>query len=233
MLRTGLSANRGIFYLLCHLRLLSHKLKWYNGFIKKDIFAAFVQGSRPGGAVNILISGGCKNGKSYFAQHLAKQQAGEHAPLYYVATMLPADEEDQARVRRHQAERDGWGFTTLERSNRIGTLEADFSGSFLLDSVTALLSNEMFGRDGTVDEEAYLRVAAELEQLAEKSGNIIFVSDYIYSDAMKYEELTELYRKGLAWIDRTLAQKCDAVIEVAYGNIHLIKDDRNLQIIDL
>ena len=180
--------------------------------------------------MNIFISGGCKNGKSYYAQHLAKQQTAENTPLYYIATMQPADEEDQTRILRHQQEREGWGFTTLEQSGSIGSLDADFSGSFLLDSVTALLSNEMFRKDGSVDRTAYLRVAGELEQLAEKSGNIVFVSDYIYSDAMKYEEQTELYRKGLAWIDRVLAKKCDAVIEVSYGNIQLLKDDRNLQI---
>jgi adenosylcobinamide kinase/adenosylcobinamide-phosphate guanylyltransferase len=175
--------------------------------------------------VNIFISGGCKNGKSYYAQHLAKRQAADNVPLYYIATMEPADEEDDARILRHRQERDGWGFTTLEQSRNIGALDADFSGSFLLDSVTALLSNEMFGKDGTVDRTAYLRVADELVQLADKSGNLVFVSDYIYSDAMKYEELTELYRKGLAWIDRALAKKCDAVIEVSYGNIHVLKGE--------
>jgi adenosylcobinamide kinase/adenosylcobinamide-phosphate guanylyltransferase len=175
--------------------------------------------------MNIFISGGCKNGKSFYAQHLAKRQATGNLPLYYIATMEPADEEDDARILRHREERDGWGFITLEQSRDIGSLEADFTGSFLLDSVTALLSNEMFRRDGSVDRTAYLRVAEELEQLAEKSGNIVFVSDYIYSDALKYDELTELYRKGLAWIDRTLAKKCDAVIEVSYANIQLLKGD--------
>lgn len=175
--------------------------------------------------MRILISGGCKNGKSYYAQELARRQARDGAPLYYIATMAPTDEEDEARIRRHRREREGWGFTTLEKSGGIGSLDADFSGSFLLDSVTALLSNEMFRKDGTVDRTAYLRVAEELALLAEKSGSIVFVSDYIYSDAVKYEELTELYRKGLAWIDRALAKKCDAVIEVTYGNVRMIKGD--------
>jgi adenosylcobinamide kinase/adenosylcobinamide-phosphate guanylyltransferase len=175
--------------------------------------------------MNILISGGCKNGKSYYAQELAKRQAAENGPLYYIATMEPADEEDDARILRHRREREGWGFTTLEQSRDIGALKADFTGSFLFDSVTALLSNEMFRSDGTVDREAYLRVAEDLVRLAEKSGNIVFVSDYIYSDAMKYEELTELYRKGLAWIDRALAKACDAVIEVSYGNILFLKGE--------
>lgn len=175
--------------------------------------------------MKIFISGGCKNGKSYYAQQLAVRQAENGAPLYYIATMDPVDEEDHARIHRHRREREGLGFTTLEQSMGMDSLEADFSGSFLLDSVTALLSNEMFQKDGTVDRTAHRRVASDLLRLAEKCANIVFVSDYIYSDAMKYDELTELYREGLAWIDRALAEKCDAVIEVTYGNIRMIKGD--------
>ncbi|MDF3000747.1 MAG: hypothetical protein K0Q48_866 [Bacillota bacterium] len=177
--------------------------------------------------MNVFISGGCKNGKSYFAQSLAKWQAAENRPLYYIATMHPVDGEDQARILRHREERQGWGFSTIEKSTEIGRMEADFTGSFLLDSVTALLSNEMFRRDGTIDHEAHRRIAEELTQLAQQSNRMVFVSDYIYSDAERYDELTELYRKGLAWIDRTLARVCDVVIEVAFGRIQIIKGPAN------
>ena len=49
--------------------------------------------------MSTYISGGCKNGKSFYAQRVAK--AGG-APLYYVATMIPRDDEDRARVLRHR-----------------------------------------------------------------------------------------------------------------------------------
>ena len=173
--------------------------------------------------MNILISGGCKNGKSYYAQHMAKNQAADGKPLYYIATMRPADEEDHHRIKRHRLERDGWGFTTIEQSERILEIDADFSGSFLFDSVTALLANEMFPFNGEIDLQAYQRLASELETFADKTGNTVFVSDGIYSDTVQYEPLTEGYRKGLAFIDRTLARKCDVVIEVAFGMITLIK----------
>ena len=50
--------------------------------------------------MTIFLSGGCKNGKSTLAQHAAKKLAGD-GPLYYIATMIPHDEEDRARIRRH------------------------------------------------------------------------------------------------------------------------------------
>ncbi|MGI6730478.1 MAG: bifunctional adenosylcobinamide kinase/adenosylcobinamide-phosphate guanylyltransferase [Anaerovoracaceae bacterium] len=175
--------------------------------------------------MNIFISGGCKNGKSYFAQHLAKQQAAAGGPLYYIATMQPVDEEDDARIIRHQEEREGWGFKTIEQSRNISQIQADFSGSFLFDSVTALLSNEMFPSAEEVVKDAYLSIAKDVVDFARKTGNTVFVSDYIYSDAMKYDELTECYRRGLAYIDKALAKECQVVIDVSYGHINYLKGE--------
>lgn len=176
--------------------------------------------------MNVFISGGCKNGKSFFAQEEAKKQADQQkVPLYYVATMIPADDEDQARIRRHVAEREGWGFTTIEQGINLCEIldRADPKGVFLLDSVTALLSNEMFGRPEGMDLHAGERVRAELLQFAEKTGNTIFVSDYLYSDALQYDQFTESYRKGLAVCDRALAGICNRVVEVCYGSKYFFK----------
>lgn len=179
--------------------------------------------------MNFLISGGCKNGKSFYAQRLARDMAQQqNIPLYYLATMIPVDEEDRARIRRHLKERDGWGFDTIEQGldvcscldgNTLTGAKVNPKGAFLLDSVTALLSNEMFRPDGSVDHSAPARLAQQLCQFAERTGNTVFVSDYIYSDAFSYESLTEEYRKGLALLDRTLARVCNRVIEVSYGFI--------------
>lgn len=177
--------------------------------------------------MNIFISGGAKNGKSYHAQELARSMARDAGlPMYYLATMIPRDCEDLARIRRHLAERDGWGFETIEQglnicgaltSRTVSGREVDPCGVFLLDSVTALLSNEMFRDDGSVDLAAPERLSDELERFALATGNSVFVSDYIYSDSTAFDDFTEPYRRGLALLDRTLARVCGQVIEVAYG----------------
>ena len=183
--------------------------------------------------MNWFISGGCKNGKSHFAQNIAREMAAESParPLYYLATMIPHDVEDEERIARHLREREGLGFETIERGYDVsGCLKGrtvlgkpvDPQGVFLLDSVTALLSNEMFP-DGGVDLKAPQRLAEELVGFARRTGSVVFVSDYIYSDAMIYDELVEAYRRGLALIDRTLAATCDRVAEVAFGFIKLRK----------
>lgn len=168
--------------------------------------------------MNVYISGGCKNGKSYHAQRIA-QAMGK--PLYYLATMIPHDEEDRARIRRHLQERDGWGFETIECGTDILSAldSADCRGSFLLDSVTALLSNEMFREDGSFDEDAASRVADDLMEFVRRAPNTVMVSDYIYSDAILYDEMVEKYRAGLAYIDRKVARECGCVIEVVNGTM--------------
>lgn len=173
--------------------------------------------------MSTFISGGCKNGKSFYAQRIAKDSG---TPLYYIATMIPHDAEDDARILRHRDERDGWGFETLECGRDIlSCLEhADPKGSFLLDSVTALLSNEMFAPDGFHPDCAE-RIADELCEFVLRAPNTVLVSDFIYSDAAVYDEWTETYRRGLAHIDRRLAAVCDCVIEVVNGQIICYKGE--------
>ena len=171
--------------------------------------------------MRIFISGGCKNGKSFYAQTLCGSMRPTGSPLYYLATMVPADDEDRQRIEKHQHEREGWGFETVEVERDIlkAASTCDVTGTFLLDSVTALLANEMFDRYGNVPSVAPQKVAEELTQLTTKIDNIVFVSDYIYSDAARYDPLTEEYRRGLAFVDRTLANVCDSVLELSGGNV--------------
>ena len=186
--------------------------------------------------MNIFISGGCKNGKSFHAQELARDMARERgAKLYYIATMIPKDDEDRIRIKRHLKAREGWGFTTVEIGTHLmGILEGsikdengepvDPSGVFLMDSVTALLSNEMFDTEGNFDESAGERVRDEVVAFAKGTGSTVFVSDYIYSDANIYaDDFTENYRKALAGCDVALAKACDQVIEVSFGTFRTIK----------
>ena len=140
-------------------------------------------------------------------------------PIYYLATMIPRDREDETRIKKHVADRAGWGFETVECGTHILSAldRADPRGFFLVDSVTALLSNEMFRPDGTMDETAPARVERELAGFAARVGGAVFVSDYLYSDAADYDAWTEAYRAGLARADHRLAALADAAAEVCAG----------------
>ena len=161
-----------------------------------------------------LLSGGSKSGKSMLAQSICKSLP---APHYYLATLRPTDEEDRSIVRRHLKERDGWGFTTIEcESGILSALEkARENGTFLLDSVTALLANEMFCPDGSVDQTAGERLAQELAEFSRRAENVVFVADFVFSDGRSYGALTEDYRRALGLVGVRLAEVCGNVAELS------------------
>lgn len=176
----------------------------------------------------IFISGGAKNGKTTLGQDLTVKLSGGDTH-YYVATMIPADEEDRDRIRRHIEDRDGMGFETIEVGrNILSCLETvDCAGSFLLDSVTALLLNELFPDplSPEMDVAAAETCGDDLVTFAKSVRNAVFISDYIYSDVQRYDEITETYRRCLASIDRKLAAISDTVIEVSAGTIFVHKGE--------
>ena len=167
--------------------------------------------------MTVLISGGAKNGKSSLAQDLAVRMA-DGGNLYYIATMIPVDDEDRDRIRRHVEDRRGMGFQTIECGRGIlSSLEnTDKNGTFLVDSLTALLANEMF-HSGSIDRMAGTRCAGEVVQFSNSVKNAVLVSDNIFCDAAEYDEVTELYRRSLATVDRAAAQACGTVIELSVG----------------
>ena len=58
----------------------------------------------------VFITGGCRSGKSAYAQRLAEHMSGERL---YVATAVPHDQEMRERIRQHRRER-GQGWRTYE-----------------------------------------------------------------------------------------------------------------------
>ena len=168
--------------------------------------------------MKIFVSGGCKNGKSTYALSCAAA-LGRGEPRYYIATLEPRDNEQWECVKAHRKARRGMGFATIECPRSLASVlnTADNGGVFLLDSVTALLSNEMFSANGTMDRSAGERTARDLALSLDRVHHAVIVSDYIYSDGMDYSESTVNYEKALAMLDCLLAEKCDCVVEICAG----------------
>lgn len=72
--------------------------------------------------MTVFLSGGCKNGKSTLAEQIAVHLS-RPGRLYYLATMIPHDEEDRARIARHVESRAGLG---SKRSNAACPWKRDF-----------------------------------------------------------------------------------------------------------
>ncbi len=194
-----------------------------------------------------LIIGGSGSGKSVIAENravglyrsLCPQSSGMipgKNGLIYLATMVNSGEEADSRIRRHRERRKGKGFITLERSSGIGELPGlmEERGDFppgkectvLLEALSDLLANEMFGCPDTADAaegsfsfdpEAPLRVLNDIEKIAGCFGNLVIVSDDVFRDGIDYKDEASMYLKGLSSLHRGIAALADRVIEVAAG----------------
>ena len=168
-----------------------------------------------------LIVGGSKSGKSSLAQEMAVSLAGS-GPLYYLATMVPRDGEDRARIARHLEDRAGLGFVTVEQGKNLpGCLaRANREGTFLLDSVTALLTNEFFPpeKNYAPDYTAGQRVGDDILSLARQVRHLVVVADDLFRDAARYDGTTESYRQALGGILCRLAEEAELVVEMTMGN---------------
>ena len=126
-----------------------------------------------------FISGGAKCGKSSLAQDLsvALSKGGKH---YYVATLIPSGREDDDRIKKHLADREGMGFETVECfRNILDCLEtADKNGAFLVDSVTSLIQNSLFPveKNYEMDLAGANRCADELIEFAKTVRHAVFAN---------------------------------------------------------
>ena len=93
----------------------------------------------------------------------------------------------------------------------------------LIDSITSLVTNYMFqGKD--FFKEVSEDILSAILEIINAAGDIVIVSDYLFSDSIQYDCYTESFRKEIGIINRKLAELADIVVECSYGNIIYHKD---------
>jgi len=163
--------------------------------------------------MRFLLTGGSACGKSTYAERLAIRLS---APHYYLAAMQPFGAESLARIERHQKQRQGMGFQTIERYTDIGGVALPERGTVLLECLCNLTANEIYNPDGAgaEAEQAILDGVAELERQCE---NLIVVTNDIGSDGAEYDSSVLEYIEILGRINRQLAACYDHVYEFCCG----------------
>ena len=152
----------------------------------------------------ILVTGGSGSGKSAFAEDQVVS-FGE-AERVYIATMFPFDEESKKRVQRHRNMRSGKGFETIECYTDLAQVRVSKGSTVLLECMSNLVANEMFQE-----------ILKGVKSLLAQAGNLVIVTNEIFSEAASYEGETETYQKYLGKINQELAHLADEVVEVVYG----------------
>lgn len=168
--------------------------------------------------MNYLIIGGSKSGKSEVGERIALTLNKDK--VIYVATMKPFDKEDKERIKKHIRNRVGFNFVTLEIERNLHEIIKSINqeDTILIDSITSLLTNEMFIENEIIKKPS-VNILYGLKQIMLKAENTLIVSDYIFNDAIDYDEITKKFQKELAIINKELAEVCENVIECSFGNV--------------
>ena len=160
---------------------------------------------------SLFVLGGARSGKSRYAQRLAE---GCGLSPVLIATAEAHDDEMRARVARHAAER-GPAWRLVEEPLALAEAldrEAAAGSIVLVDCATLWLSNLMLRGDSA--EAAAARLA---EAIARLRGPAIFVSNEVGCGIVPATTLGRAFRDAQGRLNQTLAQACDAVVELRAG----------------
>lgn len=163
-----------------------------------------------------LVIGGSASGKSEYAEDLIL--ASPCLPRYYVATMEPFGSEGRARIARHRELRREKRFETLERYTGLAALRLPAGGAVLLECLGNLTANELYGPAGAGTEEGAVQaVVTGVEALRAQCGELVVVSNEVFSGGRDYAGDTDAYLRALTAVNRILARQADRVCEVVCG----------------
>ena len=165
-----------------------------------------------------LIIGCAGSGKSAYAEAFIQRLAKERI---YLATMEARDPESVLRIQRHREQRSGAGFDTLECGHGLDRLRLSVGTAVLLEDLSNLLANELYGRKGG----GAAAVRRGLDHLLENCGHLVVVSNEVFSDGEEYTVETQRYMQELALLNRELAERADLVVEVICGLPNVLKGE--------
>ena len=163
-----------------------------------------------------LVIGGAASGKSEYAEGVVLRSP--HRPRYYIDTMEPFDGEGRARVEKHRRMRAGKQFETVECYTGLSSVRLPERGAVLLECVGNLAANELYSPKGAGSVHASWRaVTTGVQALLSQCGDLVVVSNEVFTGGERYAEGTDDYLRLVAEINHTLAARAARVCEVVCG----------------
>lgn len=178
----------------------------------------------------ILITGGCRSGKSAHAQRLAEALGGRHV---YVATCPVTDEEMRIRISRHQHDRRQHAWETIEeQTDLVGAiLRAGVEAVVLVDCLTLWVNNVMYEADkrgAAIREDEIERLSGEvLDACRRHGGTVVFVTNEVGMGIVPDNETSRRYRDLVGRCNQVIAVGADEVTLVACGIPLTLKGENN------
>jgi adenosylcobinamide kinase / adenosylcobinamide-phosphate guanylyltransferase len=182
----------------------------------------------------ILITGGARSGKSAHALEVAEALGKSRL---FVATCPTIDSEMSERVRRHQEERQGRGWTTIECETALETVFPGQVSAFdvvVLDCITLWVNNIVFHRNragGCIDDQLIGEKCRDwLTRTKNYAGTVICVTNEVGLGIVPDNPLARLYRDLVGTCNQIIGKMADEVIFVSCGiPLHLKRKTINRQ----
>ncbi|CAI2719337.1 5,6-dimethylbenzimidazole synthase [Nitrospina watsonii] len=163
----------------------------------------------------ILITGGCRSGKSRHALQLAQHHAGEKI---FLATAEAGDAEMQDRIRMHRAERGPDWITFEEPENPVNVLESCATCThplLVLDCITLWLSNLMMK---SRTRETILECVETLLNACDRfNGTLILITNEVGAGIVPDSALGRAFRDIAGEVNQRIAARCDEVVHTVAG----------------
>ena len=175
----------------------------------------------------ILVTGGSGSGKSAFAEDCVYPAEKIKEFISQPCTLLTKKAKSGWR---------GTGKCAQEKVLKqwsvlfgLKNLKVSHGSTVLLECMSNLTANEIFREDGA-GEKTEEEILEGVRRLKEQAGNLIIVTNEIFSDSIFYEKETQNYQRILGAVNQKLAQMADSVVEVVYGiPIYYKKGDRSYE----
>lgn len=158
-----------------------------------------------------LVLGGARSGKSRLAEALTRRWAGDATPTY-IATAEAFDDEMQAKIAQHQADR-GEDWHTVEAPMSLpAALMRARREPVLVDCLTLWLSNLMLA-----ERPAENASDALITALQERRAPTVLVANEVGLGIVPSTPLGRRFRDAAGHLNQTVAAIADAVVLTAAG----------------
>ena len=165
----------------------------------------------------VLVTGGCRSGKSRLAQQMAEATGLQ---CLYIATTPVLDVEMEERIARHRQERAQRNWSTCEEALDLTGVFGKHTGfnTVLCDCLTLWVNNLLYQAEQkgmALGEDDIARLAQEVIDAARQyTGTVIFVTNEVGLGLVPADALSRRFRD--------LAGRCNQVMAAAADEVYFV-----------
>lgn len=169
----------------------------------------------------ILITGGCRSGKSNFAKKYCEQLNGTKL---FLATAPLVNDQMKARVEKHKSQRDPSIWQTVEEQFSLADI---FTSSkhdvILIDCVSFWIDNLIYKSPGMKEEDLIPFIEKTIFTLDKFNGTAVFVTNEVGMGLIPEDNRSRKYRDLVGAANAIIAAKASGVTFLVSGIPLMIK----------